>query len=143
MKKVSHVLKAALNDEDVVAAARALTILRDWASIVGPDLAKRSRPDRYTKGVVWIAVKNSGWAQELRLNKEKILDRLHEYSGQKQLFKDLRFGVRPMAVDSNPEQDVRAIELTKDTPLSIREIAERRLAKLRGAGVEGPKDPGA
>ncbi len=64
--------------------------------------------------------------------KEKLLERLRERSGERDLFKDLRFGVRPLPgaelVEVLPE---KGEPLPKDTDLTIAEIRERRRAKWR------------
>jgi len=130
MKKIGYVLPDALGEEEILRTARAQTALRNWDLVVGEQLAKRCWPDRYTKGTVWVACQNSAWAQELRLMKEKLLARLQEHCGEPTLIREMRFGVRPL-----PEHENRTPTgpdlLTKDTPMSIREIADRRLAKLR------------
>jgi hypothetical protein len=43
------------------------TIRRQWADIVGPDAARRSRPAALRAGILEIAVDNSPWLQELTL----------------------------------------------------------------------------
>jgi len=123
-------LKEAIGREEVLRAARAQTALRNWHQIVGPLLSERSRPDRFDHGTVWVAVEGSAWAQELRMIKPLILERLCNAAGEQGLFADLRFGVRVSRRQSlepleEPEQwptpDV-------DPNLTIREIAEKRLA---------------
>jgi predicted nucleic acid-binding Zn ribbon protein len=107
--------------------------MRDWTEIVGEGLASRSHPDRYGKGIVWVAVQGSAWAQELRMRKETILQRLRERSGDASLFTDVRFGVRPLPAVEEPEVPTPESEpLPRETELTIREIAQRRLAKMRG-----------
>ena len=43
------------------------TIRRQWADIVGPDAARRSRPAALRQGTLEITVDNSPWLQELTL----------------------------------------------------------------------------
>ncbi|PYM49615.1 MAG: hypothetical protein DME16_08385 [Candidatus Rokuibacteriota bacterium] len=43
------------------------TIRRQWADIVGPDAARRSRPASLRQGTLEITVDNSPWLQELTL----------------------------------------------------------------------------
>lgn len=129
MRKLSNMLPDAVAKDEVLKAARAQKVLKDWASIVGPGLAERSHPDRYDRGTVWVAVEGSAWAQELRMGKEMILARLREKAREAALFQDLRFGVRPIKreepVKNEPFDDDAHKESVKG--LSIREIAERRL----------------
>jgi predicted nucleic acid-binding Zn ribbon protein len=132
MRKLSRVLPDAVGQQEALRAARALTAMRRWEEVVGPFLAERSYPDRYQKGTVWVAVQGSAWAQELRMMKPKILERLREIAREPSLFEDIRFGVRPLppgALQGPPEappeepKDIRS--------LSIREIAAQRLANWK------------
>lgn len=126
-------LGRAVGRDEVLRTARAQMILRHWDEIVGDALASRSHPDRYGKGTVWVAVQGSAWAQELRMRKHVILDRLRTRAGDPNLFLDIRFGVRPLpGRDGDGEGEAPPTTLEPDTELSIREIARRRLAKMRG-----------
>lgn len=129
MRKLSQMLPDAIAKDEVLKAARAQKVLKDWAAIVGPGLAERSHPDRYDHGTVWVAVEGSAWAQELRMGKEMILERLREKSREASLFQDLRFGVRPIRRDEPIKNEPFDEEAHKDAlkGLTIREIAERRL----------------
>jgi predicted nucleic acid-binding Zn ribbon protein len=132
MKRADQLLGRAIGQDSVLRAAHAQRVLREWPAIVGEALAARSCPDRYGKGTVWVAVQGSAWAQELRMRKEVILDRLRDQAGDPSLFTDVRFGVRPLRRPESASAGPVAVELSHETPLTIREIAERRLAKLRG-----------
>lgn len=135
MRRVRQVLPAAMENKEVLRAARAQAAMRRWPEVVGVMLAGRSHPDRYGRGTVWVAVEGSAWAQELRMMKERILQKLNEVSGEPGLFTDVRFGVRPL-----PKRDPSALEVPPEIEveerkeLSIREIAERRLAKWKDEG---------
>ena len=125
MKRVSKLLKPALGRDEVLRSARASSVLAHWTEVVGEALAERSAPDRYDRGTVWVAVKGSAWAQELRMIKPVILERLESLAAERGLFHDVRFGVRPFqpqAVVAAPEP---AMALTY-AEASISEIAARR-----------------
>ena len=49
MRKLSQMLPDAVAKDEVLRAARAQKVLKDWAAIVGPGLAERSHPDRYDR----------------------------------------------------------------------------------------------
>jgi hypothetical protein len=130
MRKLEGLLGPALGRDEVIRLALAQRALRDWATIVGPALANRSRPERYDRGTVWVAVEGSAWAQELRLAKPRILAKLREAGGNPDLFEDLRFGVR--SIEAEPAMEPfspKTVREKKQDPRSIREIAEDRLSK--------------
>lgn len=130
-------LSRAVGRDEVLRMARAQQVLRDWPEIVGEGLSQRSHPDRYGRGVVWVAVQGSAWAQELRMQKDTILRRLRERCGDSSLFTDVRFGVRPLPALEAPllDSETPLASLDRGTDLTIREIAERRLARMRGKSL--------
>ena len=136
MRKVGHLLSPALGREEIIRTSRAFKVLRDWSSIVGDEMASRSYPDRYDHGTVWVAVEGSAWAQELRMQREKILEKLQEKCGDPTLFVNMRFGVRPLPdrhSDAHPISKKPAIR-PRATDESIRQIAERRLRNWPNGG---------
>lgn len=141
MRSLRDLVDPSVGNHDVSAAARAQKVLRRWDEAVGPALAKRSNPDRYDRGTVWVAVQGAAWAQELRLRRELILGRLCEMAGERTLFTDLRFGVRPLPGEEGGPELIPVPVKPERNPefdgLSIREIAERRLAQWQ----EGDKEP--
>jgi predicted nucleic acid-binding Zn ribbon protein len=138
MRRIQEIVGAAIDREEVLKVGRAQRIFRRWAEIVGPALAERSRPDRYDHGTVWVAVTGSSWAQELRMRKDQILSRMREMSGEPELFQRLRFGVRPLPEwesEAQTQQEKPTVEPNPEIrQLSIREIAERRLKKMKDEG---------
>ena len=140
----------AVENSEVLRAGRAGSVLRRWDEIVGPQLAQKSAPDRYDRGTVWVATQGSAWAQELRLMKPILLERMEAMAGERGMFLDVRFGVRPARAPKGfdvseaslpaerPERTQDPViptpiepvkEATKDDAwLSMRERAARRLA---------------
>lgn len=127
MKRIQFLIADSIGRDEVARTGRAQLVFRRWSEIVGPDLAERSYPDRYTHGTVWVAVSGSAWAQELRMMKDVILQRMREVAEEKDLFKEIRFGVRPIRRSEKEPVTCRTRNDPELANLSIREIAERRL----------------
>ncbi len=53
-----------------------------WAKIVGPEGARRSRPDSLRQGVLTVSVDNSSWLHELTLRSGDLLARVQAEHGQ-------------------------------------------------------------
>lgn len=135
MRRLDRSLPEALSRDEVLRMARAQRVLRRWSEIVGAGLASRSAPERYDHGTVWVAVTGASWAQELRMLKAEILARMTQMSGEIGLFRDVRFGVRPLPERQEVEPETPKPELEEDDPrrgLSIREIADRRIRLMKG-----------
>jgi predicted nucleic acid-binding Zn ribbon protein len=135
VKSLDKLLNPALGRDEVVRAALAKRALRSWSLVVGEQLGARSCPDRYERGVVFIAVEGSAWAQELRLAKPQILDRLRARAGDSTLFVDLRFGVRPLRPLEPEAPDPEPPAIPTEDGRTIREIAEARLSSWRANGA--------
>jgi hypothetical protein len=105
--------------------------LQTWADAVGERIALRSRPERVTKGVLWVRVPSSTWAQELSLHAETIAGRLRERGIA---VEGLRFRVglevthTPSAARKAPA--VRRSELPQELRQRIEKIDD---PELRGA----------
>lgn len=136
MRRLDGMLREAIGREEVLRTARAQLVLRDWAEIVGPGMAARSHPERFDRGTVWVAVEGSAWAQELRMIRDVILDRLEKKSGESGLFLDVRFGVRPLPKAADVPEDVYAVVEDDRGELSISEIARRRLKNWDSPGKQ-------
>ncbi len=137
MRHVGRVLPRAIENAEVLRAARAGAALRRWEEVVGELLASKSVPDRYDKGTVWVATQGSAWAQELRLMKPQILERLEAMAGERGMFVDVRFGVRPAKVASIPEADPPRPEIVPEEPIDT----ARRIARSLRERPAVPPDP--
>ena len=93
MRKLADMLGKTFARTEVLKGVKGKEVLREWDTIVGPQLASRSVPDRFEKGVLWVAVEGSAWAQEMRMAKDTILQKLNAAAGEK-IFLDIRFGNR-------------------------------------------------
>jgi hypothetical protein len=51
-------------------------LMRGWAEVVGPVIAKKSRPRMLKDGILFIEVENSVWMQELWFHQKQIVDRI-------------------------------------------------------------------
>ena len=111
MKRIDRVLEFAFDQKEIVKAAQVGQALRRWDEIVGEELARRSWPDRYESGTVYVAAAGSAWSQELRMKKTLILDRIAQMLGTRALVADVRFGVRKLP--SRPETPNPQLKTTK------------------------------
>lgn len=92
-EKIQNVLSLALRkfgiDKQI---ARYQFVLR-WPEIVGPDIARLTRPECIRNGALVVRVANSTWAQELSFQKEAILRRLKKFTDSDVAVSDVQFYV--------------------------------------------------
>jgi len=65
-------------------------IVNAWPDIVGEKVAEVTRPIRYEENTLIVSVPDAGWRQELHLQIDMILDKIHEVPGGK-VVKNIRF----------------------------------------------------
>jgi hypothetical protein len=133
MKKINNMLRAAIDRDEVLKAARAMLVFRHWGEIVGPELIKRCAPERYDRGTLWIAAEGAAWAQELRLIKGVLLSRLNDVA-KEGLFQNVRVVVRPFQRMVATSDNQAVVEAPPAADLSIQQIAARRLGNWPNAG---------
>jgi hypothetical protein len=54
----------------------AYRIRRSWTGLVGPDIARRARPQALTNGTLQVVVDNSPWLHELNLRADELTARI-------------------------------------------------------------------
>lgn len=91
MRSAADAVKAALSFRGIADEVRAQRVLTEWADLVGPKIANRTRPYGVTERVLVIEVASSAWLHELNLLKAQILAGLLDRLGEPRLFDDLRF----------------------------------------------------
>jgi Dna[CI] antecedent, DciA len=108
MRSAGDAIKAALKFNGISDEVRAQRVLTEWADLVGPKIASRTRPYGVTERVLVIEVASSAWLHELNLLKAQILKGLLERLGEPKLFDDLKFklagrsGGRPTLIRPKP-----------------------------------------
>lgn len=81
----------ALTHGNLARKIEACSALPYWEDIVGEQLAEISTPERIISGrILVVRVADATWAQELAMQKEDILERLHA-RGEGAAFEDIHF----------------------------------------------------
>ena len=98
-------------------------IRQTWAALVGPDMARRTRPQSLTTGCLHVVVDNSPWLHELTLRSSELTERL---GAQAPAVRSLRFTLGTLETEprSRPERrERRATALTDEDRRDIDEAA--------------------
>lgn len=91
---------------------------QSWASLVGPDVARRSQPQTLTGGCLEIRVDNSPWLHELTLRSAELTARLQD---RHRAIRSVRFVLGPLAEEAAASPRGEA---DRRPPLSAAELEE-------------------
>ena len=96
-------------------------IRRAWAALVGPDMARRTRPQSLTNGCLHVIVDNSPWLQELTLRAPELTARL---GAQYPVIHSLRFTLGTLETEPRSRPERRERRATALTDADRRDIDE-------------------
>jgi len=65
-------------------------IFNHWEDIVGPGIAKRSKPQKLVRKTLYVSVTTSTWANELSLMSERLIEKINTFTGE-DVVKTIRF----------------------------------------------------
>jgi len=68
-------------------------LVLQWEKAVDKTISSQTEALKFEKGTIFIKVKSSAWANELKFLKEKMIARLNKYVG-KNIVSDIRFLVK-------------------------------------------------
>ncbi len=137
-KPLKDLVEKALSRPELLKAAKAIISMENWATIVGEILCKKCKPNQYDHGVLHVTVNGSTWAQELQMQKGKILKRLNENAGEG-LFQDIRFKVGKVENSENESNFVTFDPIEIDINFAekrIENIGRKALGRLKAASAK-------
>lgn len=85
-----------------------------WRRVMGVQLAKRTRPHQIRKGVLWVRVETSAWAQELSLMANMLLAKVKRFRPE---VTEIRFRVGPLEPEARPPELSVAGRTIKPAPI--------------------------
>ena len=68
-------------------------VFRNWPQVVGPEIAERTAPQVIRGTVLWIAVSDSVWMQQLHLQKQALLEQINANVRGSEKISDIRFQI--------------------------------------------------
>jgi len=74
---VGELLSRFLNRKGLAARVEAASVVPEWPTLVGPQIAAVTEPMRVSEGTLFVAVATSAWIMELNMMKADILRRLN------------------------------------------------------------------
>ena len=115
------------------------TVAKEWSQIVGPMIAKHSRPDRITytnrerhSGLLHLRVDHSAMATELQHLEPQLLERINSYFGFKAVAK-MRFIHGPLANAPGADRSITRLSEPPQSPIVAQEVTTIEDPELRDA----------
>ncbi len=68
-------------------------VFRNWPQVVGSEIAERTEPQVIRGTVLWIAVSDSVWMQQLHLQKQALLEQINANVRGAEKISDIRFQI--------------------------------------------------
>ncbi len=90
MEDIGSIIGSVVNRMDIDTKLKTSGIFNHWEEIVGEEIAKRSRPEKLVRRILYISVATSTWANELSLMSEKLINRINSFTGE-EIVGTLRF----------------------------------------------------
>jgi predicted nucleic acid-binding Zn ribbon protein len=82
-KRIADVIGSVLSQAGVADRIAQASVIPDWPSLVGPQIAKVTEPMSITpQGTLFVAVTTNAWMTELSLLEPELLRRLNERTGR-------------------------------------------------------------
>lgn len=79
--KVGSLIDKVMSDLGLASTLAGWKVLQQWPEIVGETIARVTRPVRYEDHTLLISVPDAVWRQQLSLQIEMILDKIHDMPG--------------------------------------------------------------
>jgi len=110
---LSSTLESFLESIRIPHVAFLVSLRKRWPEIAGPLVSRNAMPLSLRNEVLTIAVRNSSWAQELRMSAPVMLARIREAAGDRFPVRDLRFVVGSIGPPEEPAGGRPAEERTE------------------------------
>jgi len=134
--RASQAVASALANRGLTDQIRANRLIAEWTELVGPRIAKRTRPGDIVDRMLWIEVASSAWMHELNLLRAQIVENLLARVGEPRLFDDIKFklaGRSRQTPTTTPAGRRRPAAPPRPTPIPATGAAREAIVREVGA----------
>ena len=82
IEDIGSIIDSVVARMDINTKLKTSGIFNHWEEIVGKEIAKRSRPDKLVRKILYISVSTSIWANELSLMSEKLIKKINSFADE-------------------------------------------------------------
>ncbi len=90
VEDISSVIKSVVSKLNIESKINSSKLFNHWQEIVGSEISKKAKPEKLTRGLLFVSVTTSTWANELSLMSGQLIDKINSYIG-KEIVKEIRF----------------------------------------------------
>ncbi|MCK5567660.1 MAG: DUF721 domain-containing protein [Actinomycetia bacterium] len=87
---IGSIIGSVVDKMELSKKLRVSNIFNHWEDIVGKQIAKKSKPERLLRKILYVSVTTSTWANELSLMSEKLIEKINSFTGE-DIVKTIRF----------------------------------------------------
>jgi hypothetical protein len=87
---IGSIIEGIIKGTDINCRLIESKIFIHWEDIVGTEISKKAKPERITRGTLYLSVSTSIWASELSLLSDKLIEKINSFIG-KEVVKSIRF----------------------------------------------------
>ena len=90
VEDIGSVIKSVVSGLNIESKINSSRLFNHWQEIVGSEISSKAKPEKLNKGLLFVSVTTSTWANELSLMSNQLIDRINSYIGKK-IVKEIRF----------------------------------------------------
>ena len=94
LQPIGEIVHRILEKNNIHLPRENILLKKAWNQVVGPMIARQTRPDRLSRGILYVKVSTSVWMHQLQLLKEDILGKFKNHGTKETLsVSNIRFSV--------------------------------------------------
>ncbi|HEY4696135.1 MAG TPA: DUF721 domain-containing protein [Candidatus Hydromicrobium sp.] len=90
IEDIGSIIGDVVKNLDIRSELNISNIFNRWEEIVGAEIYKKTKPERITRGILYISVTTSTWANELSLMSGQLIKKINSFIGE-EVVKSIRF----------------------------------------------------
>lgn len=87
---IGNIIDDVVKKMDIKRKLNISNIFNRWEEIVGAEIYKKTKPERIIRGILYISVSTSTWANELSLMSGQLIKKINSFVGE-EVVKNIRF----------------------------------------------------
>lgn len=87
---IGNIIKDLISNSKIGREINKYNLFNHWQEIVGEEISKKSKPTRLKRGILFVSVSSSTWANELSLMSDQLVGKINSFLKEK-VVNEIRF----------------------------------------------------